>query len=241
MSDESRPGDDELVVARLREIGRQVHAGQVDAESRTRALGHLDEALRLLSDGTPRRRWQTVDDPARTETRARDRGLSTFSGALNVVAPPMSIRAGELPDGRRALIGRVRLGRLHEGPPRSVHGGVLAGLFDELLGGGQRLNGGPPGMTGRLTVRYRRPTPLDADLELRVWIHDERTRRVVVRGECALVDEASARRGSPRGKDTITAHAEAIFMRVDFARLDDMMRDRPDGETPATAPPPERR
>jgi Thioesterase superfamily len=226
--------DDELVVGRLREIGRQVHAGQVDDESRAAAMEHLDEALRLLSDGAPRRRWYEVDAGSRAETRARDRELSTFSGSLNAIAPPMHIHAAHLSDGRSALIGRVRLGRLHEGPPRSVHGGVLAGLFDELLGGGQRLNGGPPGMTGRLTIRYRRPTPLDADLELRVWIHDERTRRVVVRGECLLVDDSSP------GAGAVTAEAEAIFMRVDFARLDDMMRDRADGETPATAPPPGR-
>ena len=222
---------DEHLVSRLREIGLTVHAAQVDVASRTAALGHLDAALGLLSGGEPRRRRYEVSADRRNETRARDRELSTYSGSLNPIAPPIRIRSGVLADGRPALIGEVRLDRLREGPPHSVHGGVLAGLFDELLGGAQRLNGGPPGMTGRLTVRYRRPTPLDAELEFRAWIHDERTRRVVVRGECVVVADSAG------AADTVTAEAEAVFLRVDFTRFDDMMRARADGETPAPAPP----
>jgi acyl-coenzyme A thioesterase PaaI-like protein len=226
---------DQHIVSVLRDLGRRVHAGEVDGAQRAAALEHLYAALELLSDGEPRRRWYEVAVDQRDETRALNRELSAYSGSLNSIAPPMRIRTDRLPDGRPALIGEVRLDRLREGPPHSAHGGVLAGLFDELLGGGQRLDGGPPGMTGRLTVRYRRPTPLDADLELRAWIHDERRRRVVVRGECVVVDDPAA------AADTVTAEAEAIFLRVDFPRLADMMRRRAAGETPDAAPPPEPR
>jgi hypothetical protein len=228
----STPSEED-VVSVLRTLGHTVHHGEVSGARRAEALGHLTAALELLSDGEQRVRWYEVDPEQRDRTRARNRELSTFSGSLNPIAPPMRIRPGELANGNPALIGTVRLDRLREGPPRSAHGGVIAGLFDELLGGGQRLNGGPPGMTGRLTIRYRRPTPLDADLELRVWIHDERSRRVVVRGDCVVVDDSA-----PDAR-TVTAEAEAIFLRVDFAKLDDMMRDRVDGETPSAAPSPE--
>ena len=207
------PSDEEIVAA-IRELGRVAHAVAASDEQRGVAFAHIEAARAALATGTP---------------RAHHRELSTFSGSLNPVAPPMTIRAGELDDGRPALIGAVRLDRLREGPPRSAHGGVLAGLFDELLGGGQRLNGGSPGMTGRLTVRYRRPTPLDADLELRAWIDDERTRRVTVRGDCTVVGDRTRR---------VTAEAEAVFLRVDLARLNDMMRSRADDEPPAPAPPP---
>jgi acyl-coenzyme A thioesterase PaaI-like protein len=231
---ESEATDDQIV-SLLRDLGRTVHAGGVDRAQREAALEHLHAALEHLSDGEPRRRWYEVAADQRDETRALNRELSAYSGSLNSIAPPMRIRTDRLANGRPALIGEVRLDRLREGPPHSAHGGVIAGLFDELLGGGQRLNGGAPGMTGRLTVRYRRPTPLHADLELRVWIHDERRRRVVVRGECVVVDDP------PGAAATVTAEAEAIFLRVDFARLDAMMRGRADGKTPDPAPPLERR
>lgn len=229
--------DDIEIVELVRSLGSALHANEVAPENRAALAGHLRAALDLTGGGPPRLRWYEVDATEADATRTRNRELSTFSGAVNAVAPPMTVSPGTLGDGRPALIGRVRLDRLREGPPRAAHGGVLAGLFDELLGGGQRLAGGPPGVTGRLTVRYRRPTPLDADLELRVWVHDDRERRVVVRGECVVLD--------PDGSDSageaapVTAEAEAIFLRVDFRGLDDMMQNRRDGATPSPAPAPE--
>ena len=220
--------EDDIVTA-IRELGRVVHGHEVAPDARAEAFALIDAARRLIAEGLPRRRWYEDDAEASDAPPARNRELSTFSGSLNPVAPPMTIRPGRLDDGRAALIGSVRLDRLREGPPQSVHGGVIAGLFDELLGAGQRLNGGPPGMTGRLTVRYRRPTPLDAALEFRVWIHDERKRRVSVRGDCVVVSDGD--------RSIVTAEAEAVFLRVDFERLSAMMRSRADGEAPAPAPP----
>ncbi len=222
------------VVDVLRSLASTVHSAEVHEEARAEALAHLRAAHSLLEGGEPRLRWYEVDEAEAGATQARNRELSTFSGRLNVLAPPLRIRAGKLADGRAALIGRVRLDRLREGPPRAAHGGVLAGLFDELLGGGQRLSGGSPGVTARLTIRYRRPTPLDADLELRVWIHDERSRRVVLRGDCRVIEQ-------PAGADDrrpVTAEAEAIFLRVDFAGMEDAMRTRSHGEPTKPAPRP---
>lgn len=218
----------------LRELGTAVHRGEVDADARAAAMAHLRAAHELLKDGEPRLRWYEVDQADARATRARNRELSTFSGALNPIAPPMTLEGGTLHDGRAALVGRVRLDRLREGPPRAGHGGVVAGLFDELLGGGQRLGGGPPGMTARLTVRYRRPTPLEQDLELWAWIHDERSGRVVVRAECVVADPD----GGPHrpGTDRVTADAEAVFVRVDFEGLEEGLRERVDGAPPPPAP-----
>jgi acyl-CoA thioesterase FadM len=73
-----------------------------------------------------------------------------------------------------------------------------------VMGAAQRLTQRPGAMTGRLTLRYRRPTPLDTDLLFRAWIEDDRSRRVLVRAACYIdgVDQ-----GPP------TAEAEAIFVR----------------------------
>ncbi len=206
---------DEELASAIRALASVAYSTEALPELRADAIARIEEVRELLAE------W-----PLRRDRRG-NRARSAFSGTENPIAPPMRIRSGRLADGRPALIGVVCLDSLREGPPGAVHGGVIAGLFDELLGGAQRLNGGDPGMTGRLTVRYRRPTPLDADIELRAWIHDERRRRVVVRGECVL-----------SGQDgDVTAEAEAIFLRVDFARLEEMLRGRREGETPAPASP----
>lgn len=221
---------DEALAAAMRELGRALHERAPEPAVRAAVAEHLDAIGDLLADGEPRLRW--YEQPGRGD---RDNGrwyrqLSTFSGTLNTVAPPMTIRSGSLADGAPALVGHVRLDRRYEGPPRAVHGGIVAGLFDELLGGGQRLTGGPPGMTGRLTVRYRRPTPLDTDLELRAWIADERDRRITVKADCRVAGDDTA------DDSTVTAEAEAIFLRVDYDGLERLLREREDGVAPPPAP-----
>ena len=208
---------EEDVVAAIRELGRTAHAIESAPAAREEALALVQSAARLLGDGAPRRRWYELGDGPDESSRSRNRQLSTFSGSLNPVAPPMTIRTGTLDDGRAALIGSVRLDRLREGPPRAAHGGVLAGLFDELLGGGQRLDGGPPGLTGRLTVRYRRPTPIDREIRYEAWVERAEERKVLVAGVSTCDGE-------------LLAEGEAVFVRVDTRRYD-----APD-TTPDTTP-----
>ncbi len=201
-----------------------LHEWEADDEARAAAMEYLLDAGDLLSEGRRRFRW--YEQPGGIDSsKPRDRGLSPFSGRFNAVAPPMRFEVGETDDGTPALVGRVRLDRLREGPPHAAHGGVIAGLFDEVLGAGQRLTGRMGGVTGRLTLRYRRPTPLDEDLVFRSWVHQDRTRRLVMRADCTV---ASA----------VTAQAEAVFIRVDFAGMERFMRERPQGAPTNAAPPP---
>ncbi|HEX7095845.1 MAG TPA: hypothetical protein VF183_08165, partial [Acidimicrobiales bacterium] len=102
--------------------------------------------------------------------------------------------------------GRVTLSRLYEGPPNGVHGGYVAGLFDDVLGATQSLIDGPTGLTGTLEVRYRNLTPLDAELVFLAWIHHVSGRRIVSRATC-------------HAEGVLTAEAEALFVRVDMAAL----------------------
>lgn len=119
-------------------VHRQANAD----ESNQDAIGFIDEAIARLENGPTRSRW--YEDPG-TTTRHRD--LSAFSGSLNPLAPPMKIRVDDY-DGRPCLLGEVRIEREREGPPGFVHGGVIAGLFDELAGAAQSLTGRRGGVTG---------------------------------------------------------------------------------------------
>lgn len=84
--------------------------------------------------------------------------FSPFIGRANPLAPP--IRLEEV-DG--TVQGRAVFSAAYEGAPGCLHGGYIAGAFDEVLGATQSL-AGAPGMTGTLTVRFRSPTPLHTEL-----------------------------------------------------------------------------
>ena len=79
---------------------------------------------------------------------------SPVSGRSNPLAAPLDLR----PDGL-TTVGSARYGLAHEGPEGTVHGGVVVAAFDELLGVAQAASGSA-GLTGTLTIRMHRPTPL---------------------------------------------------------------------------------
>ena len=90
---------------------------------------------------------------------------SPIIGYANPIAPPVEVWLGENDDGQPEIHGRVTFDYQYEGPPTCVHGGVIAELFDELMGAANVI-AEKPAMTGTLTVRYRKPTPLLTSLDL---------------------------------------------------------------------------
>lgn len=129
-------------------------------------------------------------DPERPAARMP---LSPFAGELNPIAPPLALRY----EGER-LLGTAVLGKAYVGPPGVVHGGVVAGLMDQMVAAaGQRFDAA--GVTARLTVEFRRPTPLGARLDLVAWVEppedpSQRTRRAYAEirhaGEVTVAAEA---------------------------------------------------
>jgi acyl-coenzyme A thioesterase PaaI-like protein len=138
---------------------------------------------------------------------------SPVMGMANPMAPPTRIESG----GEDRVVMHVRFGSAYEGPPGSVHGGILAATFDEVLGMTQSLSG-QPGMTGTLTVKYRRPTPLHRDLRFEGTLDRVDGRKIFTTGRCFH-------------GDTLTAEAQGLFVRVDFDKIIAMMltRDHPTG------------
>lgn len=132
---------------------------------------------------------------------------SPIIGMANPIAPPMRVQRFD--DRVEAL---VTFGSAYEGPPNSVHGGMVAAAFDELLGMAQSL-GGNPGMTGMLTVRYRKPTPLHRELRFEGTLDRVEGRKLFTSGRCY-------------DGDTLTAEAEGLFISVDFSKIAAMMAER---------------
>ena len=99
------------------------------------------------------------------------------------------------------IIGTVTFGQAFEGPPGHVHGGWVAGVLDHLMGM-THVRTGHPGMTGGLSVRYLKPTPLNQLIEVSADATELDDKRTEVKAEM-------------RCGETTTATAEAIFVRVD--------------------------
>jgi uncharacterized protein (TIGR00369 family) len=54
--------------------------------------------------------------------------------------------------------------RRYEGPPGAVHGGIVAAYLDEVLAGAAVHHTGRMYVTGELSVRYVKPTPIECPL-----------------------------------------------------------------------------
>jgi acyl-coenzyme A thioesterase PaaI-like protein len=125
---------------------------------------------------------------------------SPLIGIANPLAPPI----------RLAVIGnkvegRATFGVPYEGPPGYVHGGFLAASFDEVLGMAQSMTGNP-GMTGTLTIRYRRPTPLLTELVFEAWVDRVEGRKIFTHGTLSA-------------KGRLTAEAEGLFIAIGHERF----------------------
>jgi acyl-coenzyme A thioesterase PaaI-like protein len=123
---------------------------------------------------------------------------SPVIGPRNPVAPPAVFEPQ--PDG--AVTGWFHGAPAYNGPPGFVHGGVIAMVFDELLGVVGVVQGAGA-MTGTLTIRYRRPTPIERRVDLHAWLDRVEGRKVFIRGDMRVDGE-------------VTAEAEGVFIRVAF-------------------------
>lgn len=184
-----------------------------DPERVERAVEMAAE-LRTFLDGPRAPRWYEAGLVAGVldeHSGAAFQKQSLYRGAHNPLAPPLDMDIVEDEDGRR-IEARVRLGLAYEGPPHGVHGGYVAGMFDDVLGATQRMME-KPGVTGRLTVHYRHITPIEEDLVLRAWVTEDVGRRIVAKATC-------------HAGELLTADAEALFIRVDFTEVKDRMAAR---------------
>ena len=132
---------------------------------------------------------------------------SPMLGRANPLAPPISLWL----DGDR-MVGSAIFGAAYEGPPGCVHGGYIAAAFDEVLGSTQSLSGSP-GMTGRLTVHYRSPTPLETELRFVGWLDRVEGRKIFTLGELWAGER-------------LCAEAEGLFISIQPGRFAELKAER---------------
>ncbi len=197
--------DADLRDAVNRDVAQLIHdmrCSHAPPEILAEATGHIRQALDALKPWLKEGEgWSTIsiaEDSSGMEWEDDDitrvMPYSPVSGSRNPIAPPLKLwRSGE-----REVRGEVTFTPTYAGPPNSVHGGIIAAVFDEILAMANVISGNAS-FTGTLTVRYHRTTPLGRPIEL--WAENVRSdgRKQVSKGEMRV-----------DGK--VTASAEGLFI-----------------------------
>ena len=193
-----------LLEAINRDAGELIHhlrCSEAPDQVLAEATGHIRQALESLAPYMKQGEgWSTVSLASDTPGFGWDEGdltavmpYSPISGRRNPIAPPVRLWK----DGSEVR-GEATFSPTYAGPPNSVHGGIIAAVFDELLSMANVITGAA-GFTGTLTIRYHRKTPLNTPIEL--WAVNVRSegRKQISQAEMRVDGE-------------VTASAEGLFI-----------------------------
>lgn len=101
---------------------------------------------------------------------------SPVVGPRNAIAPPVDF----VQNGNELHAEHV-FDAPYTGPPTGVHGGILALVYDELLGCVNVVND-LGGFTGTLTIRYNAISPVGKPIRMRGWIDRNEGRKTWAKG-----------------------------------------------------------
>ena len=110
---------------------------------------------------------------------------------------------------RDDAVAQVSFGAAFEGAPGRAHGGIVAAVFDDVMGFVLSMLQ-TPAYTGRLTVSYLAPTPLAVGLEFRARLRVRDGRKLWIDGEALVAG-------------TRFAEAEGLFIAIpyeEFGRIE---------------------
>lgn len=165
------------------------------------------DAVAILEKEPHGRAYASIAEGSLADHHSQFAYYSPFTGPVNPLAPPMTIVRHE-----DRVVAEGTFGPQYEGPPGCLHGGYIAAVFDEVLGFTQSITG-HAGMTGRLEITYRSPTPLFENL--------------VVEGRVESVEGRKIRaRATLHAGDRLCAEASGLFITLKHDGFATLMRER---------------
>ncbi|CAB4642608.1 unannotated protein [freshwater metagenome] len=200
--------DSDLARVRLADVMRRVmreaftsHASAVEIDAL--AL-EMEQQLAVL------RAAPHVPGSAASDSHFSDR--SPIYGAMNPLSMPMKMGLVDGGGEFGSVTGEAVFTELYEGPPGHCHGGFIAAAFDEVLGMAQSLTG-RPGMTGKLSITYRAPTPLNTPIHFVGWVEKVEGRKIFTKG--------TAHNG-----ETLCAESEGLFLSMPAELMERLKKGR---------------
>jgi len=98
--------------------------------------------------------------------------------------------------------GEIIFGNQCQGPPGHAHGGSIAALLDEMMGGAAWLSGFPV-LAGTLTIHYKKIIPLNQQFRIKAWVIKIDGKKILTKSE--LISETN----------DIHTIGEGLFIEVD--------------------------
>ena len=200
----------------MRAVIERLITSDAPAAELERAAGQLETYASHLATHPVRKRYVGFAESALADEQAEDAegasgghfDFSPLIGRSNPLAPPISMSA----DTDGLVSGRVTFGSAYEGPPGCVHGGYIAAAFDEVLGFAETFSNAP-GMTGKLEVTYRSPTPLHVEVVFSARITRVEGRKIFVSGQL-------------HAGERLCAECDAIFVSMKAGRFAQLVAER---------------
>jgi acyl-coenzyme A thioesterase PaaI-like protein len=191
--------------AALRRLGHAVVGHEIDPAFLTTVAAKVEEWLPEIESGETRSRSIVNMKREAWSTPAEGDSIGTFPDCVvSGDANPMGAGVKFQREGSQAVC-RTVLGSAFEGAPNRVHGGIVAAVFDDLMGFVLHIEA-TPAYTGELTVRYLKPTPVRTELEFRAWLRDRDGRKMWIDAEARAAEE-------------LVATASGLFVAIDPARF----------------------
>jgi acyl-coenzyme A thioesterase PaaI-like protein len=195
----------EAAAAAVRRLGHALMAHDVDEALLVRVAAELSALAEEAERAGPRSRDVEALTRRMFTTEVEDGAPVVHFDECVVSGPwnPLGIGIEVVRRGDDA-VAEVVLGTAFEGGPGMAHGGIVAALFDDVLGYLLTLHH-VPGFTGELTVRYHRPTPVGVPVTLHGWVVDRVGRRLLTAADA-------------RADGQVVASATATFVEVEAIR-----------------------
>lgn len=203
----------------------RVAEARADAARAIRDIGHalvghrvpidlLDDVTRVLDDLTHR----LEHGPVRTRSDVPSEGelgAPVADGAVMTSYDERPVSGRSSPwgldievrrDGDEA-VATVTLRAAHEGAPGRCHGGIVAALFDDVLGFVLQVQR-QVAFTGELWIRYEAGVPIGEPLSCRVRLDRQEGRKMYMTGELTVTATGQ-----------VLARSTATFIAIDLSRF----------------------
>src|SRR5436190_21418018 len=168
----------------LRRLGHAIVSHDVPASTFDAIASQIEEWLPSIEAAPGRSRSVETMKQHMFERPPEGSPIGTFPDCVvSGDANPMGLDVQFFREGDEA-VSRTVLGPAFEGAPNRAHGGVVAAVFDDLMGFVLTIHESPA-YTAELTVRYRRPTPVNEEIEFRARLVDRRGRRLHIEAEAS--------------------------------------------------------
>ncbi|GAA1457271.1 PaaI family thioesterase [Nocardiopsis exhalans] len=191
------PAELRTLVSRVHDLVDAVANTEVDTDTLAETAATVEELTGRLN--VARRQIGTM---VRRELSDGTTMVGTITniveGETNPAAPQLFLDRTD--EGLRA---EITLNTIYQGPPGLVHGGWIAAMLDQAVGSVSAVETSP-GLTAKLEINYRRPTPLFTPLEITSWVERVEGRKVFVAGQI-------------RAHGQVTAEATGLMIQVEAA------------------------